>query len=199
MPTYSTEDLDREAIARAAASDEDGEPGGRECLSRIMHAIDAQRFDSPLFSYLANCINQYLRGGSIEEAFNVVPRKNPEGTPAGKHGVGRHDTEKVLALRELARRRVKRKGEADTAVAEACGYKDADSVSRLARDCGYTFDHVNDEMLKVMAGDDLLKRVGPTSPAPDAEEVYEWDEAKLKSWPWSPPPNTEAEDPVKTS
>jgi hypothetical protein len=39
MSTYSTEDYEREAIARAGARDEDDEPGGCECLRLIMHVI----------------------------------------------------------------------------------------------------------------------------------------------------------------
>jgi hypothetical protein len=68
--TYSSEDYERESIARAKKGDAEA---GHECLSRIMHAIDAQRFDSPLFPNLADCIHQYLLGSPIEEAFNVVP------------------------------------------------------------------------------------------------------------------------------
>jgi hypothetical protein len=95
--TYSSEDYEREVIAHARKRDEDGEPGGRECLRLIMHAIDARRFDSPLFPYLADCIHQYLLGFPIEEAFNVVPPTNKGGKSEN------YDSTEIAALDILLR------------------------------------------------------------------------------------------------
>lgn len=78
MPTNPTDDYERESIARAGEGDAEA---GRECLSLIMHAIDAQRFDSPLLPYLAECIQQYLSGVRIDRAFNVE-KENKGGRPA---------------------------------------------------------------------------------------------------------------------
>jgi hypothetical protein len=159
-------------------------------LDRAISGLYTGRMDSRLALWLGRRLERLQKG---EDARKLFKLENPEGAPRGKHGAGRYDTDQVAALWELARRRFERKGDADDAVAQACGLKDPSSVARLVRDDGYKLARLDDDMLKVMAGDDLLKRVWPKSPAPDAEEVYEWgdQQAKLKPRPWLLPPNAE--------
>ena len=77
----TTEDFERALIERAQGDDAEAAEAGREILYSIALAIDAGRFDSLLFPFLADCLMQFAQDGKpLEQALWVVPNLNKGGT-----------------------------------------------------------------------------------------------------------------------
>ena len=74
-----TDQFEKELIERARAGDEDA---GREILYTLALAIDAGRFDSPLFPFLAECLLLFARDGvPLERALCVEKEPSRGGRP----------------------------------------------------------------------------------------------------------------------
>ena len=145
--------MTEEELIQTALKEDDAE----FLLDLAISGLYTGRMDSRLALWLGRRLERVQKG---EDARKLFELENPEGAPRGKHGAGSYDTDQVAALWMLARRRFTRKGNADDAVAEACGrFKDSSSVSRLVRDKGYKLTHLDDDILKVMAGEELLARI----------------------------------------
>ena len=91
----ATEQFERQLIKHAQRGDEEA---GREILYTIALAIDAGRFDSPLFPFLADCLILFARDGvPLERALCVERDRNPGGKPS------KYDSTELAAVDILLR------------------------------------------------------------------------------------------------
>jgi hypothetical protein len=121
-------------------------------ISELMAGVISQR----LSLWLALKLEQVIQGHDVKKVFGI---SNPEGRPRDVHGAKSATPEQVAALVELAVRSFPTRGDAMDAVANACGYADVSSASRVARKCKFDLGRTETEALKVMAGHPLLGRV----------------------------------------
>jgi hypothetical protein len=133
----------------------------RALLDRAVSDLLAGQFNPRLMTWLALRLERVLGteenpGEDPRDVFNL---RNREGAPSGVLGSGRYRSEQVAAVTVLARRRFRKKGDADAAVAKAVGWNDSGRVLRHYREGGYDLDGHAEELLKVMAGDVLLSSI----------------------------------------
>lgn len=89
----NTEDFERELIERAQCGDADA---GREALYSAALALDAQRLDSPLIPFLAECLHEYIDGVPLARAL-CVEKDNTGGRPP------KYDKDEIAAVDILLR------------------------------------------------------------------------------------------------
>ena len=91
----SDKELLAETIRRAR---DEGDPeSARNCLNLIVTAIYHEDFRSPLFHYLAECIELYLQDVSLERAFGIE-KQNKGGRPQ------KYDPDAITSIDILLRR-----------------------------------------------------------------------------------------------